>query len=372
VTAGSLMMGQGANITAVDRIGVATTGNAVLGRLVSRLNPGANSSPAISVSAGTSSVAGAILGNGDGQINIKTVRPNAAIILTATNGIGTVAMPLTVDVPILSATSVAGDININAIGDLRVPLLSAPVGETNLNATGNFALDKVRGANVKFNSQGDINIAAITVTNSLKIAANTIEAGILQPAGSPSPLVINFTGPNGGVAQNIVANIDAPNGTNFTQLLATDVSVTTSGLKVAILNGFVPGKLTLISPSQDIVLDNRSPVPTVGPSLQLYGPGRPFTLIQNHNAIFTTDFAVAYGVNSAVTALSVIEGLSFIRDFPRSMQNGEPLSIEEVKKDGKTFYVIGLSPSAMLDAFAIPKSVENVGSGPAVNLDGVE
>src|SRR6202011_494521 len=56
VTAGSLMMGQGANITAVDRIGVATTGNAVLGRLVSRLNPGANSSPAISVSAGTSSV----------------------------------------------------------------------------------------------------------------------------------------------------------------------------------------------------------------------------------------------------------------------------------------------------------------------------
>ena len=68
----------------------------------------------------------------------------------------------------------------------------------------------------------------------------------------------------------------------------------------------------------------------------------------------------------------MIEGLSFIRDFPRSMQNGEPLSIEEVKKDGKTFYVIGLSPSATLDSFAIPKSVENVGSGPAVNLDGVE
>jgi hypothetical protein len=148
--------------------------------------------------------------------------------------------------------------------------------------------------------------------------------------------------------------------------------VTTNGVKVGILNGFVPGKLTLDTPSQDIVLDNRSPVPTVGPSLQLYGPGRLFTLIQNNNAIFTTDFAVSYGVNSAVTALSVFEGMSFVRDFPRSMENGEPLSINEVKKDGKTFYVIGLSPSAMLDAFAIPKSVESVGSGPAVNLDGIQ
>jgi hypothetical protein len=184
--------------------------------------------------------------------------------------------------------------------------------------------------------------------------------------------VINFTGPNGGIAQKIVVDIDAPNGTNFSQLFATDASVTTNGVKVGILNGFVPGKLTLDTPSQNIVLDNRSPVPIVGPSLQLYGPGRMFTLIQNNNAIFTTDFAVTYGVNSAVTALSVFEGMSFVRDFPRNMENGEPLSINEVKKDGKTFYVIGLSPSAMLDAFAIPKSVESVGSGPAVNLDGIQ
>jgi hypothetical protein len=372
ITAGALMMGQGANITAADRIGIATTGNAVLGRLVSTLNPAANTSPVISVAAGTASAAGTILGNGDGQINIKTVRPNAAIMLTATNGIGTVLVPITIDVPILTALATAGDINIDAIGDLKVPLLSAPLGETNLNATGNLALDNVRGANVKFNSQGDVNIGTFTVVNSLKIAATTIEAGVVQPAGAPSPLVINFTGPNGGIAQKIVVDIDAPNGTNFSQLFATDASVTTNGVKVGILNGFVPGKLTLVTPSQDIVLDNRSPAPTVGPSLQLYGPGRAFTLIQNNNAIFTTDFAVAYGVNSAVTALSVFEGMSFVRDFPRNMENGEPLSINEVKKDGKTFYVIGLSPSAMLDAFAIPKSVESVGSGPAVNLDGVE
>ena len=43
---------------------------------------------------------------------------------------------------------------------------------------------------------------------------------------------------------------------------------------------------------------------------------------------------------------------------------------ENPKKGGKTTYVIGLSPSAVLEAFAIPKAVESIGSGPAVNLDG--
>ena len=109
----------------------------------------------------------------------------------------------------------------------------------------------------------------------------------------------------------------------------------------------------------------------VGPSLQLFGPGKPFTLIQAGNAVFTTDFVVSYGVDAAVTALGVYQGMSFVRDIPRDAQNGEPVSVDEVKKDGKTTYVIGLSPSAMLEAFALPKSVQSVGSGPAVNIDGL-
>jgi hypothetical protein len=69
--------------------------------------------------------------------------------------------------------------------------------------------------------------------------------------------------------------------------------------------------------------------------------------------------------------LGAYPGMSFVRDIPRDAQNGEPISIDEVKKDGRTTYVIGLSPSAMLDAFAVPKSVQSIGSGPAVNLDGL-
>jgi hypothetical protein len=78
-------------------------------------------------------------------------------------------------------------------------------------------------------------------------------------AGSASLLVIRFTGPNGGIAENATVDIDAPNGTSFLQLLVNDASITTHGVNVGILNGFVPGNLVLIMREQDTVRDNRSP-----------------------------------------------------------------------------------------------------------------
>ena len=187
-----------------------------------------------------------------------------------------------------------------------------------------------------------------------------------------SPLVVSFTGPNGGLASSVVVDTNTPNGTIFKQLFATDAKVTTNGLMVDIQNGFVPGQLVLTTPTQNILLNNRSAVPVLGPTMQLYGPGHPFRLIQNGNAIVTTDFVVSYGVNAAVTGLGVWQGISFVRDFPRDIRNGEILTVDEVTKDGKTFYVIGLSPSAKLDGMSIPKSFETIGTGPAVNLDGLQ
>jgi len=372
VEAASLAMGQGSSIVAADRVSITTDGDAMLGALISQLDPGPNGAPTITVSAGTPSTAGAILGNGDGQINLKTVRPNASVVLTATNGIGVEARPIKVDVPILTATTVEGGIYIDALGNIKVPLLSAPQGETSINATGDLSIDKVKGAIVKFNSGGDLYIGLIEATKAVQIAANTITTNIVQPPGSPSPLFISFTGPGGGIAKSVRANIDAPNGTTFSQLFATDAFISTNGQNVQIVKGNVPGQLELVTPTQDIVLNNRNSGPMVGPTLQMYGPGQLFSLSQNGNFVATSNYVVAYGTNSAVIGLDVYAGISFIRDFVRDMQNGEMLELMEVTKDGKTFYVLGLSPLARLDAFALPAPVENIGSGPAVNIEGLQ
>jgi hypothetical protein len=369
--AGSLRMDTGSSVTAAGRIGITTTGDAVLGRLVSQLDPGANGGPVITIGAGTAAVAGAILGNGDGQINLTTVRPNASVLLSATNGIGTDARPLKVDVPVLSGTTSHGGIYIDATGTIRFPVLSTPNGETRLNTGGDLVLDHVSGENVRLSSAGDLNIGTITATKSVNVTANAFTAHIVQDPGAPTPLVVNVTGANGGIADKVVIAVDAPAGVTFNQLSANDAQVTTTGSKVAIVNGYVPGKLTLDTASQDIVLDNRSPVPTAGADVQLYGPGRSFTLVQNDNVIVTNSYVVGYGVNAAVTALGSFAGMSFIRDFPRDARNGD-VTVEEVKKGGKTVYVIGLSPTALFDAGALPKPVETIGSGPAVNLDGVQ
>jgi hypothetical protein len=369
--AGSLRMDAGSSVTAAGRIGITTIGDAILGRLASQLDPGPSGAPVITIGAGTAAVAGAILGNGDGQINLTTVRPNASVLLTATNGIGTDARPLQVDVPVLSGTTSHGGIYIDATGTIRFPVLSTPSGETKLNTGGDLVLDKVSGENVRLSSAGDLNIGTITATKSVNVTANTFTATIVQDPGAPTPLVVNVTGANGGVAEKVVIAVDAPAGVTFNQLSATDAQVTTTGSKVAIVNGYVPGKLTLDTASQDIVLDNRSPVPTSGADVQLYGPGGSFTLVQNNNVIVTSSYVVGYGVNAAVTALGSFAGMSFIRDFPRDTRNGD-VTVTEVKKDGKTVYVIGLSPAALFDAGALPKPVETIGSGPAVNLDGLQ
>jgi hypothetical protein len=272
----------------------------------------------------------------------------------------------------LTATTAAGDINIEAIGDTRIPVLSALLGSTNLSVGGSLAIDALSGANITLKSPGAIDIGTLTATVSANLAANTIHAGIVQPAGALAPLALNFTGLNGTIAKSVVVTIDAPNGSTIAQLFATDAAVTANSDRVAIQKGFVPGPLELGTLTQDILLNNRSPAPVIGPTMQLYGPDKLFSLIQNGNIIITTDHIVAYDVTAAVTALSAFEGMSFVRDIPREMHNGAPVTVDEIKKDGKTFYVIGLSPSAMLEAAAIPKSVESIGTGPAVNTDGLQ
>lgn len=382
VTADQITMGQLARMTA-STIVLEAARDVTLGALVGTANPVANSAPVINVSAGSSTVAGAIISNGDGQINITTVRPNAAVVLVAGGGIGVDSQlappvtpsqpprPITVNVPLLSASTMTGDINIVGIGDLRLLQASAPHGNVNISTRGRLQVEDLSGDEVNFSTPGDLIIGEIDVANSLTLGGRTIQANIVQVPGSPSPLNLNLTGPNGGVAQSIMVTIDAPS-TEIGNLFAIDALIATTGQHLGIRNGFVTGRMVLNMPGQNIVLDNRSPAPLLGPTVQLYGPGVPFTLEQSGNTTITSDFAVTYGVLANVTALNVFQGMSFVRDFPRSMLNGDPFAQPPLGKAGTAFDILGISPSFMLDADAIPKPVESAVSGPAVNLDGLQ
>lgn len=371
LTARVLNMGTNSVVSAAKTVSVATTGDAVLGKLVSLLVPASPNTTAISVTAGDAVHPGQILGNGDGQLNFATQRPNAAVILSSASGIGTDARPMTMDANWLSASTIAGEIHIAALGSIHVKNVSAP-GGIDLTATGGVSFDAVKGDSLVLKSNGALDLQNVEVTTSLTLSGTSITGTIIQTPGAPGPLIVSITGPNGTVAQNVSLVIDPP-ATVIPQLLAVDATITNVGPSFTILNGTIAGQFTLNMLGQTYVMNNRSPVPMGWPTVQLYQfNGAPFTFSQNGNYTTTSGFIVDYGLLANTTALSVFNGISFVRDVPRDMWNGNPFEQEDgTEKKGSTSRIWGATPSAVLDGLKLPKAVETIGNGPALNIKGL-
>jgi hypothetical protein len=64
-------------------------------------------------------------------------------------------------------------------------------------------------------------------------------------------------------------------------------------------------------------------------------------------------------------------GASMVRNIPVDGEGSENIETWLAKKDGGTFYLLGLSGKARLDALLTPRPVETIGSGPAVNVEGL-
>jgi len=324
---------------------------------------------AISVTAGDGTHAGLILGNGDGQVNVVTTRPNAAVELASQSGIGSAAVPLSVNVPWLSATATTGDIYINSLGDIHVKTLAAP-GTIGFSTTGSLALDHVKANTITLQAGTTLNFLLAEVSSSITLRAVDISGTIVQPQPAPGPLFVTATGPNGTVANTVNLVIDPPV-TIMPQLFVTDATINNNGPSFTIQQGFVAGQLTLEVPGQLIVMNNRSPVPMGFPTLQLWQPGTVFAFSQNGNFDVTTGFVVDYSLSANSTASSFYAGGSVVRDGPRDMRNGEIFYWWSLRKDGNSFYWLGVSPDGELDAGKVKKWVDKVGEGPAVNLDGL-
>ncbi|MGY4435970.1 hypothetical protein ACVWWO_008447 [Bradyrhizobium sp. F1.13.1] len=190
---------------------------------------------------------------------------------------------------------------------------------------------------------------------------------------------MNVTGYNGGTATSANVSID-PDGIIINQFRVVDANFWTDAHAVAILNGYVPGQLMLTTATQQVLLNNRTPAPSNWPSLQLYQPGGVFTMSQVGNANVSNTYVVFYtgGVSATVTnygpthtCCNDFTGASMIRNISVDGEGNENIETWLAKKDGGTFYLLGLSGKARLDALLTPRPVETIGAGPAVNIEGL-
>lgn len=275
----------------------------------------------------------------------------------------------------------AGDLNVKSdTGSLRGGSISAH-GDTHFDVAGSVSFDRISGDVVKMTSSGDLTINWVSVVRELDLAADTITVrGEQIRSNPPVPLILNITGYNGGVAKYANISID-PDSVIINQFRVVDANVFTDAHAVTILNGYVPGQLMLTTATQQVLLNNRTPAPSSWPTLQLYQPGGVFTMSQVGNANVTNAYVVFYtgDISATVTNYGLghtccygFTGASMVRNIPVDGEGKESIETWIAKKEGAgSFYLLGLSGKARLDALMMPLPVEAVGSGPAVNIEGM-
>ncbi|QOZ76222.1 leukotoxin LktA family filamentous adhesin [Bradyrhizobium sp. CCBAU 53351] len=274
----------------------------------------------------------------------------------------------------------AGDLEVKSDrGSLRGGSISAN-GATRFDVAGSVSFDRISGDVVKMTSSGDLTIAWVSVVRELDLAADTINVKGEQIRSNPAvPLILNITGYNGGVAKYANISID-PDSIIINQFKVVDATFWTDAPAVSILNGYVPGQLMLTTATQQVLLNNRTPAPSNWPTLQLYQPGGVFTMSQVGNANVSNAYVVFYTGDISATVTNYgpthtccndFTGASMMRNISVDGEGKENIESWLAKKDSGTFYLLGLSGQARLDALLTPRPVETIGSGPAVNIEGL-
>ncbi|WLA68165.1 leukotoxin LktA family filamentous adhesin [Bradyrhizobium diazoefficiens] len=274
----------------------------------------------------------------------------------------------------------AGDLDVKSdTGSLRGGSISAH-GDTHFEVAGSVSFDRISGDTVKMTSSGDLTIGWVSVVRELDLAADTINVRGEQIRSNPAvPLIMNITGYNGGVAKSANISID-PDSIIVNQFKVVDANFFTDAHAVTILNGYVPGQLLLTTATQQVLLNNRTLAPSNGPTIQLYQPDGVFTMSQVGNANVSNAYVVFYtgDISATVTnyspnhiCCSNFTGASMVRNISVDGEGSESIETWLAKKDGGTFYLLGLSGQARLDALLTPRPVETIGSGPGVNIEGL-
>jgi hypothetical protein len=367
--------------------GVPTLGSVAANGSARLIAAGTNTGHTLTTATGNAVLQGTIVNwdnlNVAGTLGI-TATSGAITLGTAISG-GTQTLHAVNDIVFAQLTTTgipgdAGDIDLRSdAGSIRGGSISAN-GDTHFDSAGSISLDRIRGNTVRLSSPGDLTIGFVSVVKELDLAADTINVrGEQIRSNPPIPLIMNVTGYNGGVATSADISMD-PSSLIINQFRVVDANLFTDAHAVAILNGYVPGQLVLTTATEQVLMNNRSPSPTTGPTLQLYQPSGVFTMTQIGNVNVSNAYVVFYTGDISATVTNYLPshtccadftGASAMRNISVDGEGSESFESWLAQKDGGAFYLLGLSGKARLDALLMPRPVETIGSGPAVNIEGL-
>ena len=266
------------------------------------------------------------------------------------------------------AIGAGANVTLISLGSIQGQLVNA-AGSLLVTATGPGAsvqIANMSASQTTLQSQGLLSFANMNVGSSANLGADQI-VGNITHAGT-TPLSLNITGWQGGVATLVMLNIDPLAALNFGTLWAVDATVVTDAPIVTIANGFVPGSMTLTMAEKTLFLNDRTSLPTSGSNVQMFTLQDAFTLVQDGTATWTNAYVVQFQPGSSITAYlgpDVLLGTSLVDDLPRAARDGDPdLLTADAQSTAQT-------SQSDADGFEHPHrrpAVEKLGNGPAVNL----
>ncbi|MCK9919144.1 leukotoxin LktA family filamentous adhesin [Microbacteriaceae bacterium K1510] len=208
IISATLSMGNYTDINAAGLISVTTTGDAVLGRLTSSLVFAATGGNAIVVTAG-GVTDGAILSNGDGRDNVRTLGANARVALSASTNIGASTARLVFDTPTASIAAARGNVFANSVAALHLTSGVATLGSFDITGSAGLTLDSLTaGTQLAVRSTG----GAIDIGTATSGGSQTIRAA--QGVTFTTLTATGITGDAGDVA--VAADAGAIQGTTVT------------------------------------------------------------------------------------------------------------------------------------------------------------
>ncbi|HLJ70671.1 MAG TPA: hypothetical protein VKU03_05100, partial [Roseiarcus sp.] len=262
----------------------------------------------VSSSGGTLTIGSATSGGG------QTLAALGDLVFTHLTTMGIPGDPGNVDL-----TSTAGGIRGDAIG---------ANGGVTIDAFGAIAIASLHArGGVNLSSQTALSLPAVTTGSGSVFDSPIINIGTIRPdAGVVGPFVLGFTGYRGAVGSELNVSVDGAPYVILSELREDNAQIATDAKAFAIDAGYIVDVLGLTTPYENLLMNNQTSRPVIGPDVQLFVPTYSFTLAQNIFLTTTSAFVVRYDgvgeIDDRPPGYGIF-GASFVRDFDRQARDGD-------------------------------------------------
>ncbi|MDP3579185.1 hypothetical protein, partial [Methyloversatilis sp.] len=129
-------------------------------------------------------------------------------------------------VTVLEATAQAGNATVIAEQDIIMDAVTAGQGVKLEAINGRVSVKRLTGDTLDISGKGDIDLGTLSVRSRMSFSTESITARVVH-TGTSGPLLMNVTGPRGGMARWVDLTFDSPIGTRFERLYSQDARIET-------------------------------------------------------------------------------------------------------------------------------------------------